>query len=261
MKKTENTTDLLANAKWLLGLGIALCFLAPLILTQPAIKETFDFTNTGSIGDTIGGTTAPFINMIGSILVFFALKAQIDANKLIQKQFDDQKTEELNRRKLLYITEQVNIIRLDVNEFTFTYKKNENKYNYKSSDAIFQFLKSISGGAHNISYDEYLKQNPKIVELKNLLEIFNKQILIIERENISELDKEYFMSILEYQYNSKIRQPLFSCRKYKKSEQIVCNGCNEKHGIPDELFDESDKIEKKLQIKNSRQQRFGAIGV
>ncbi len=246
MKTTENISDILGNAKWLLGIGIVLCFFAPLILTQPAIAEIFDFTKTGSIGDTIGGITAPFINIIGSILVFFALKAQIDANKLIQNQFDEQKTEELNRKKLLYITEQVNIIRLDINEFTFSYKEKNYKYNYKSSDAIFQFLKSISNGDHILSHQEFVIQNPKIEELINLLQIFNKQILIVKRENISELDKEYFLSILAYQYNSKIRQPFLACRKYKRSEQIVCTGCNERHGIPNEIFDENDKIEHNL---------------
>ena len=244
MKKRENISDLLGKAKWLLGIGVVSCFFAPLILTQPAITEIFDFTNTGTIGDTIGGITAPFINIIGSILVFFALKAQIDANKLIQNQFDEQKIEELNRKKLLYITEQVNIIRLDINEFTFSYKEKNYKYNYKSSDAIFQFLKSIRNGEHNLSYEDFVVQNPKIEELKNLLQIFNKQILIVKRENISELDKEYFLSILEYQYNSKIKQPLNSYKKHKRSEQLVCTGCNEKHGIPDEIFDENDKIEK-----------------
>ena len=43
------------------------------------------FTDTGQIGDTIGGTTAPFLGFFGSILVYLSLKAQIDANEQVRK--------------------------------------------------------------------------------------------------------------------------------------------------------------------------------
>lgn len=49
--------------------------------------------NTSSIGDTVGGITAPFLSIAGSILVFAALKAQIKANEEVQEQFREQKRE------------------------------------------------------------------------------------------------------------------------------------------------------------------------
>lgn len=241
--KIKSTLD---NAKWFLWLGIIFCILSPFIFTRGFFNENLNFSTTGQIGDTIGGITSPISNLLGAILVFFALKAQIEANNLIQEQFDDQKSEEVNRKKLLYITELVNIIRTDIQEFSFSYKDGNYKFNYSSSDAIYQFLKSIRNGKHELSYEEFAKQNPKINELVNLFQIFHKQIDLIKREDISDFDKEYFISILEYQYNSKIKQPIDSYRKHKRSEQHVCNGCNQKHGIPDEIFDEADKIEMKL---------------
>lgn len=236
----------LDNAKWFLWLGIIFCILSPFVFTRAFFNENLNFSTTGQIGDTIGGITSPLTNLLGAILVFFALKAQIEANNLIQEQFDDQKADEGNRKKLLYITELVNIIRSDIREFTFSYKDGNYKFNYNSSDAIYQFLKSIKNGEHELSYEEFARQNPKINELVNLFQIFHKQIDLIKREEISSFDKEYFISILEYQYNSKIKQPIDPYRKHKRSEQHICQGCKQKHGIPDEIFDEADKIEMKL---------------
>lgn len=42
---------------------------------------------TSKVGDTIGGTTAPIIGFISAILVYFAFRQQIKANKLTQDQF------------------------------------------------------------------------------------------------------------------------------------------------------------------------------
>jgi hypothetical protein len=72
-----------------LVVGIFLVFI-PVLFTWSNISW-ISFKETGPIGDTIGGITAPFIGFGGSILVYLALKAQIDANTKIQDQFNEQK--------------------------------------------------------------------------------------------------------------------------------------------------------------------------
>ncbi|MBY0345760.1 MAG: putative phage abortive infection protein, partial [Neisseriaceae bacterium] len=57
------------------------------------------FANSGQIGDTIGGTTAPFIGLLSAVLVYRALQAQIEANEIIQEQIEEQKTESAERQK------------------------------------------------------------------------------------------------------------------------------------------------------------------
>ena len=57
----------LRYAKILLLIGAPITFLTPIIFTQEA--WFFDFTNSGQVGDTIGGITAPFMNLLGAILV------------------------------------------------------------------------------------------------------------------------------------------------------------------------------------------------
>ncbi|MCA0237544.1 MAG: hypothetical protein LCH81_14290 [Bacteroidetes bacterium] len=71
-RKKEKINQPLKTAKILLWVGIPLCILSPILFTQP--WGLIDFSNTGAIGDTIGGITAPFINILGAVLVFLALE-------------------------------------------------------------------------------------------------------------------------------------------------------------------------------------------
>ena len=87
MRKEARTTLLI------LIIGIALTIVAAWLLIQDwsAIK----FINTGQIGDTIGGITSPIFYLIGSILVYKALQAQIIANKIITDPFEELTKEQI----------------------------------------------------------------------------------------------------------------------------------------------------------------------
>ena len=53
--------------------------LAPWLFTLPG---TPDFTNTGEIGDTIGGTMSPSVGIAGVIMTFVAFMMQVRANEI-----------------------------------------------------------------------------------------------------------------------------------------------------------------------------------
>ena len=53
----------------------------------------FDVSTTGQIGDTIGGTTAPFIALVAGFLTFVAFWAQLRANEQVRDQFKIQQFE------------------------------------------------------------------------------------------------------------------------------------------------------------------------
>jgi len=82
---------------WFILIGIIILCI-PIILTQ--FSTLFSFENTGEIGDTIGGITAPFLSFFGSILVYLALKSQIDANKEFKEQFEKQNNDSMFFRLL-----------------------------------------------------------------------------------------------------------------------------------------------------------------
>jgi len=55
------------------------CF-APIVFTQ--CISLVDFTETGQIGDTIGGTMSPFVTIAGVLMTFIAFLMQVNANKI-----------------------------------------------------------------------------------------------------------------------------------------------------------------------------------
>lgn len=57
-----------------------LAFSLPWLFTQTKISF-LDFSNTGQIGDTIGGTLGPFIAWIAAFLTYLAFWAQFKANE------------------------------------------------------------------------------------------------------------------------------------------------------------------------------------
>ncbi len=61
----------------LLALGIAMMLIAPIVLTRPPLTDWMDFTLTGQIGDTIGSITAPIVNLIGAVSIYFSFREQI----------------------------------------------------------------------------------------------------------------------------------------------------------------------------------------
>lgn len=76
------------NLALILILTILFLIIAPFIFTRPAIYDSFDFSITGPIGDTIGGITAPIVGLISILLLYATLKEQININKRQQKDND-----------------------------------------------------------------------------------------------------------------------------------------------------------------------------
>ncbi|WP_425659147.1 hypothetical protein [Tenacibaculum ascidiaceicola] len=67
-----------------IGLGIFIIFtaLTPLIFAKGYSGVIFN-AETGAIGDTIGGITAPFVNLLAAFLVWISFREQVEANKLL----------------------------------------------------------------------------------------------------------------------------------------------------------------------------------
>lgn len=81
-----------AVTKWILGISalvILFSFISPMIFTSASKFGVFDFTDTGQIGDTIGGIINPFIALSGVLLTFLAFYMQIKANQIQITQFKE----------------------------------------------------------------------------------------------------------------------------------------------------------------------------
>lgn len=93
-KNQENNkkTPLIGLGTAILVVGTVLALFSPVFFTRAL--TSISYATTGQIGDTIGGLTAPVIGIMGAVLVFLALVAQVRANEQVQKQIKDQKKDD-----------------------------------------------------------------------------------------------------------------------------------------------------------------------
>ncbi len=85
--------------EWILIIGLLIIIaFAPYVFTQ--YSDGPDFSNTGQIGDTIGGITAPFVNLLAAFLVYKSFSAQILANKQ-QRSDHNEQMKQLNKEHTL----------------------------------------------------------------------------------------------------------------------------------------------------------------
>ncbi|MCM4174196.1 hypothetical protein DHD32_22265 [Arenibacter sp. TNZ] len=89
---------------------VTLIIIAPFVLTRDI--GFINFEDTGQIGDTIGGITAPFVNLLAAFLVYKSFSAQIQANQ--QQRHDHKKQmEQLNKEHSFnYISNYYNLIKV-----------------------------------------------------------------------------------------------------------------------------------------------------
>jgi hypothetical protein len=104
------------NIKWLMLFVVAVIIvcLFPLLFTSQC--SSIDFTGTGQIGDTIGGTMGPFVAIIAAALTYVAFMVQYKANK---QQRDDIAVERFTN----HVQQLINIYRDMVNNM-YLYKSN-----------------------------------------------------------------------------------------------------------------------------------------
>lgn len=110
-----------------LVIGLLIFLLLPFLLTRNGLKY-FDFTQTGQIGDTIGGITGPIIALIAALLTFLAFWVQLQANRAQAAQF---KKQDFDTRINKFENKLYELIRLhkeNVQEISIArYDKNKNE--------------------------------------------------------------------------------------------------------------------------------------
>ena len=238
-KKTQT------KALIILIVGVLLIIIAPMLLIQDF--GWVSFGNTGEIGDTIGGVTAPITGLVGSLLVFFALKAQINANDLIFKQFEHQKKEENYRKLNLYITNQIEFIRQDINDIHYTSTRTQGdkkeKINEKGTTAISQTLYICSKMNQNHFDRDIFIEIPNLTLIQILLERTKSLLEKIQSYELNFEDEKHLVEALKYTYLAKLKPFLAKFEHERMSLSKPCQNCNKKHnGIPERIYEVYDKL-------------------
>lgn len=255
-QKEEEIYKNLKKAKWILYLGITFTLLSPFVLTMGAQFHIFDFSDTGQIGDTIGGITAPIVNILGAILVFYALRAQIEANKLIQDQFYEQKKEELENKNTQHISELYKDFVKNIEDFTFEKAKSVGSFEtrraelitYTGSLAIHYYLKDLEFvGVNNPHTNEELLTDGKIRQFYSILKSLDILLDKISNSKIQNIDREFYKSLITQKFEYSIFQEIKTDIKITP-ESKPCEECGQFHNhFPIWIKDYIQKIKLKLE--------------
>lgn len=223
------------------GLYSWIVILLALILVLPWIFTTlfraYNFEATGQIGDTIGGITAPFINGIGAILVYYSMRTQIKANEIIQGQIDEQ-------RESTVINQLYDSLKENVDNFTYSTLDPEKfgdkeLVTVKGGEAFYKLLHDFYCDFHGS--DESNKTNPKLTELNGILELCDR--LLAKLKAVKGSDKESLTILTHNLFNRKIIPKLNDIEDLSK---YYCEGCQKTHGLPYEMVELIERIRKKV---------------
>ena len=131
------SNDFKKYLKWLC-IPFIVILLLPILLTKLPFCF-FDFSDTGEVGDTIGGIMGPFVAIAASILTFLAFWVQFKANEQQRKDIALERFES-NFFELLHFHQEItNELLLKCNLHNIKYKNNQQPIEEKGRD-VFRLL-------------------------------------------------------------------------------------------------------------------------
>jgi hypothetical protein len=208
--------NLLRIAFFVLITGLIGMLIAPFLFTRSGCTS---FTETGQIGDTIGGITAPISSLVGSILVFLALKSQVVANKITQEQIRIQQLEEQTKKEITYVSDLYKYLLRTIQTY-------ETKY-YKGHRAIMKAMSLLADSERKQAHDDDRLYYGTVAELFGILKLGKLFLEQVNKSGIDQHDKRYFKELVKHHYDSFILPYL------ARNVEKTCPACGEKHnGIP-----------------------------
>ncbi len=237
-----------------LASGLMALVVGPAILVLPAIFPALDFSTTGQIGDTIGGLTAPIVNTMGAILVYFAFKAQVKANNLLQTQIEEQKLnrKEDNESETLfeiygYLVEAIDNFQFagfhlhELSQQSSYRRARRDGERWQGSQAIYVMLDQIR--CHYHGPDDELDRKQEVAELVGLLRIM--ELLLARLMESANENKPMLVTLIEHQFRYRIMTGLKDCPIEDLAKEY-CEGCQQEHGIPGSLLEILKSIDHSL---------------
>lgn len=169
IKKEINTNNLLGfSTIEKIGLFMLLTFIifSPILFSQ--FSSIFSFEDTGQIGDTVGGITAPFVNLLAAYLIYKSFTAQIQANSQQRNDHRDQMNQLTKEHSFNYIS---SYFRLINDEYYSNNRTSEVKKSY-----IGSFYHRIRVLKNDIAYKQlkHYEGQKLTATIKNQIEAFRR---------------------------------------------------------------------------------------
>ncbi|MDP2541447.1 hypothetical protein CSC81_00325 [Tenacibaculum discolor] len=174
-----------------IGLTITVIFIAltPYIFAKGYSGVVFN-ADTGAIGDTIGGITAPFVNLLAAFLVWISFREQVKANKLLSTEtsynFIKSLIEDFHKSYAKFVNANKQLIR-DFYNFSLTsypyndlYKAGYVKPYYletDNEDEIKRQTKDEINRLYYITYNILIKMSGSMLIFSTILNSINNSTL------------------------------------------------------------------------------------
>jgi len=201
---------------WFAGFLIVFSFFAPNIF----IRETIcgiDFTDSGNIGNTIGGIMGPFIALAGIVLTFLAFYVQLKANERLSMEIEQQKIQFKKNQIENQFYEMLKFHKENVNELTITLFEvdfnvddslcGKKTFQKLEGRKIFPYLRNELEILYQLNKKIYADENPDLWIQKSYYAFFygmesvtdkkEKEILLKIQHAINENNQPLFNNILE----------------------------------------------------------------
>ncbi|WP_373191757.1 hypothetical protein [Bacteroides caccae] len=219
---------------------VAAAILAPIIFTLPGF-ECFNKTTTGQIGDTIGGTTAPFWGFLSVILLYLTFREQRVFNRE-QLSFNRTQQAASDYEILMKIRDNISSL-CNALELNIVHQKVPGKSQFKGASFIEE-LRNTTHPDNYIEEAEFDKLYKNVVEIAELCLLYYNLIQQSSLEN--GLKKAFFQSI---SIHSEYINRLFFLY-LQKNINIIKTTCS----TEDDLFERYKNANERIieQFKNAK---------
>jgi len=225
-------------------IGTLLTIIVPLLLPLLPLKYLKEF---GNIGDAFGGIANPIAQIVGFILLYLALRAQITANSILQKQVNTENSKEMQRRSVKLVHELYTFLENNINTFSYEAKfegSNGGMQVLHGRRAIRCFIDDIEDMNIDLHDAEQLLQKDGVREILSILRIAENILDRIRHADIDESNKLFYIDLMKHELTFSIF-PYTDLDESANLKLAICEDCHEPHGnYPPLIFDKLQQLKR-----------------
>ena len=241
-RQNELKKQLRKSKRWLIAAGVAILTL-PVVLTKTPCC-IFDFSDTGQIGDTMGGIMGPFIAILAVWFTFKAFWVQFEANEA-QKDINEQQRKDIAKERFENKFYELIHLHRD-NMLELNHNGNEGRSAVASSCYHLVVLYSLIDNL----FVKYYQDNEEVIKKYSQLaeSVGGYQKLFVEiTYNLFFYGKEYIQTLPKEENSYLI---------YSKVVDMLSTACRDTHFDHNDIIEYPNKLNSEVERYLARDKRF-----